>query len=60
MNDTQKQQTPEDHANRHYTEVIRNALRSYVYLKKSQTLECEEIEDAFFKLTGYHIDPRED
>ena len=52
--------TPEDHARRHYTEVLRGALGSYLYLIKSRDLECEEIRDAFYKLTGYHVDPRED
>ncbi len=52
--------TPEDHARRHYTEVIRGALGSYLYSIKSRDLECEEIRDAFYKLTGYHVDPRED
>ena len=55
-----KNLTPEDHARRHYTEVIRVSLRTYLYLTKSRGLEGEEIRDAFHKLTGYYIDPPED
>jgi hypothetical protein len=43
--------TPEEHANRHYAEVLRNALETYVYMNKSRQLECDEIRDAFYKLT---------
>ena len=52
--------TRQDHATRHYTEVIRGALRSYLSTSKPGDLECEEIQDAFYKLTGFHVDPRED
>ena len=48
-------QTPEDHANRFFAEVLREALESYIYMNKHRQLECDEIREAFWKITGLHL-----
>ena len=52
--------TPYDHANRFsgpvaFAEILRDALESYIYMNKHHQRECDEIRDAFWKITGLHL-----
>ena len=52
--------TRDDHADRFsgpvaFAEVLREALVSYIYMNKHRQLECDEIREAFLKITGLHL-----